>query len=156
MFLESHGRRWVIVQGIVALNLIIFVTTSLLISPHWESINVFLSSATGLATNYVLGILLISLVPLSISLGVFLLSLRELVREGRLTPRKRVYILSILFAIVYDLLLLLLVVIWGSDGIIVYNALEYQIPFILLILNVGLLIGLCSILPSLSTATPSG
>lgn len=152
MPLESQGRRWVIVQGITSLNLAIFVMTALMISSHWESINAFLSTATGLATNYVLGIVLISLAPLAFSLGIFILSLREMIREDKLIPRKRAHVLSIIFAFVFDLLLLLLVDIWGKDGIIVYNALEFQMPFILLILNVGLLFTLFSMFPYLSTA----
>lgn len=136
-------------QGLASLNLIIFVTTALLIAPHWESINVFLGSATGFAANYVLGIVLISLAPLSFSSAIFLLCLREMLQEGLFTPRRRSHVLSILFAFLFDSLLLLLVVIWGNDGIIVFNALEFQIPFILLTLNIGFFVCLYSTLPSL-------
>jgi len=137
MAFESRGRRWVAIQGLTSLNLIVFVTTSMMISPYWGSINSFLSDATGIITNYVLGIVLLSLAPLVFCFTGFFLSCREIVREGVHTRRNRIIIPSILFAIIYDLLLMLLILLWGNDGVIVLNALEYQIPFVLLILNIG-------------------
>ncbi len=151
MAAASRGGRWIVLQGLATFNMIIFVTTSVMISPHWDSINSYLGDATGLTGNYVLGIILVSLLPVAFSLTGLILSLRELIFEGHHKPRKRILVPSVIFAILFDFLLMLLVVIWGSDGVIVFNALEYQMPIIFLIFNIGFLIGLRSILPSLCT-----
>ncbi len=148
MVFDSYGGKWLLIQGLTSLNLTVFLTTSLMISPYWESINSFLASATGLTVNYVLGLVFLSFIPVVFSLAGFFLGVREMFLNRFYRLRKRILMPSILFAIVFDLLLALLVLLWGADGAIVFNALEYQSPFIFICLNIGILFLLRAILPS--------
>jgi glycerophosphoryl diester phosphodiesterase len=152
MAIESRGRGWVFVFSLTSLNLGIFISTALLIGPSWESINSFLRSATGLSVNYVLGIVLFSVGALVFSVTALIIGLRKMLHHDRFSPRKRLVGPAVVFALLFDILLVVLVLLWGPDGTIVFSALEFLIPFIFVILDGLVIIGMYSYFPTLVDA----
>ncbi len=152
MAIESRGRGWVFVFSLTSLNLGIFISTALLISPSWESVNSFLRSATGLSVNYVLGIVLSSVGAFIISVTVLLIGLRKMLHHGSFSPRKRLVGPAVGFALLFDILLVVLVLLWGADGTIVFSALEFLIPFIFIILDGVVVIGIYFFFPTIMHA----
>jgi glycerophosphoryl diester phosphodiesterase len=152
MAIESRGRGWAFVLSLTSLNLGIFISTALLIGPSWETINSFLRSATGLSVNYVLGIVLLSLGAFIFSLTALIIGLRKLLHQSSFSPRKRLVGPAVGFALLFDFLLVVLVLLWGPDGIIMFNALEFLLPFIFVILDGLVIIGIYSFFPTLVDA----
>ena len=152
MALESQGRGWIFVLSLTSLNIGIFISTALFIGPSWESINSFLRSAVGLSANYVLGIVLFAVGAFVFSVLALIIGLRSLHYQGSFSPRKRLVGPAAGFALLFDFLLVSLVLLWGPDGVIVFSALEFLIPFIFVILDGLIVIGIYSFFPTLVDA----
>ncbi|MFW9845337.1 MAG: glycerophosphodiester phosphodiesterase family protein [Candidatus Thorarchaeota archaeon] len=130
MFEESRGRRWVLLYSVQLLFVLIFVSVALLLEGYWISINDYLGSMTGINVNYVFGIIGITFLPITYTLFMFLRGVAHLLTNRRERPRLISKILSFVITATYVLLLIALLLLWGDDGVLVLEALEFLSLFI--------------------------
>ncbi len=145
-FSRKHGKKWILIFSILFVNLLIIIGILFGIESYWGEINYYLADFIGLEVNYVLFIFLLIGIPMIYGLILLILSIRKIIRTDKLKPFLLHKILAIVLIIFFDLLLSVLIIIFGEEAILVFSLFENAIMFIYLGLFIGLFIVLYPIL----------
>ena len=152
MLTESRGRRWLLSYAVTFLVLVIFLSIALLVQGYWKGINEFLGDVIGLRVNYVMLIAAFSVLPLVYSLVLMVGSLRILVRNDHVRPRRLNKILPPTLSLLYLLIFFALALLWGDDRVLLFEALEYLSPFIIVSVQTVLVVTAYVVAPSFVAA----
>ncbi|MBD3230512.1 MAG: hypothetical protein GF329_20200 [Candidatus Lokiarchaeota archaeon] len=132
---------WIIWFFIAFINLLIIEALIFAIEPMWGDFNLYLDDFLGtIGFNYVLILVSIIAIPVIYCGGLVVYNLFKIVRSKPIKPNLFHKIISIVVAVFFDFLLLILIVLFGEDAAIVSHLfLDFSIYFYM-ILTVGLII----------------
>ena len=141
-FYKKKGKKWLLLFLAVFVNLAVILGILLALEPLWGDINYFLGDLFGAESNYVLVLIFLIVLPM-LYCGILVLNnLRNLIRMDQIKPNLAHRIASIGLLVFFDLILSVLIIVFGEDAVIVSSVFENINIFLYLLLYIGLFITL--------------
>ncbi len=145
-FQRTNGKKWVLLFLAAFINIFIILGIVLAIEPYWGDFNAELTGFTGAQLDYVTILILLLAIPVIYTGILALVNIRRLIRTGIAKPALIHVLVSMVFLILFDLLLVVLIVMFGEEAAIVGSVLENASIFIFLSVSVALFIVLYPLL----------
>jgi len=139
-FQDTQGKKWVVVFLAIFLNLFIIEAIILAIQPYWGDFNSELVSFIGIDVNYVPILLLILTIPVIYTGILLVVNTRRIFQTKVAKPALIHKILPIVPLALFDLLLGVLIVMFGEDAAIIGSIFENASIFIFLSIDIVLFI----------------
>jgi len=145
-FQRTKGKKWILLFLVAFINIFIILGIVLAIEPYWGDFNAELTGFIGVQLDYVTILILLLAIPVIYTGILALVNIRRLIRTGIAKPALLHIIVSMVFLILFDLLLVVLLVLFGEEAAIVGSVLENASIFIFLSVSVALFIVLYPLL----------
>ncbi len=145
-FYRKQGKRWIILFLVLFVNLLVILGIILALEPFWADINYYVGDFLGLKINVVAIIILILGFLIAYGGVLILLNLQRLYSADTINPHVGHRIAAFILIIFFNLVLAILLVIFGEEAIIVRALFENISIFIYLGIIIGLLVALHPIL----------
>lgn len=139
-FYRIAGKKYLLLFLVLLVNLLVIFGIVLAIEPLWGDINYFLGDMIGFQTNYVFYLLLLIGLPLIYSGILVVLAVRQVIKRQKLKPSIIHTIAAVILIGFFDLLLGVLIIIFGDDAVIVTSLFEEFSICIYLMLAIALFI----------------
>ncbi len=148
-FSKKQGKKWLCIFLAVFVNLAFILGILLGLESLWGEMNYYIGDAIGAEFNYSLILILLILLPM-IYCGILVIhNIRRLIKIDRITPNLAHKIASIALLVLFDLIIIILIVLFGKDAVNVSSMFENISIFLYLAVFIGLFISLYAILDKL-------
>jgi len=145
-FQKMKGKKWILIFLAVFINIFIILGIVLAIEPYWGDFNAELTGFIGAQLDYISIMILLLAIPVIYTGILALVNIRRLIRTGIAKPALLHIIVSLVFLILFDLLLVVLLLLFGEEAAIVGSVLENASIFIFLSIAIALFIALYPLL----------
>lgn len=145
-FQRTKGKKWVLLFLVAFINIFIILGIVLAIEPYWGDFNAELTGFIGARLDYIMILIPLLAIPVIYTGILAMVNIRRLIRTGIAKPALFHIIVSMIFLILFNLLLVVLLVLFGEEAAIVGSVLENASIFIFLSISITLFIVLYPLL----------